>query len=41
MFVGFVALFTQASCDCIQSFHCGSLYGVEQVETLFSVIEPM
>ena len=39
--VGFVALFTQLFCDGIQSLHCGSLYGVEQVETLFSVIEPM
>lgn len=40
MFVGLVALFTQLSCAVIQSPHKGSLYGVEQVDIRFSVIEP-
>ena len=38
--VGLVALFTQLSCVGSQSLHTGSLYGVEQLDTLFSVIEP-
>ena len=40
MFVGLVALFTQLSWAVIQSPHKGSLYGVEQVDVRFSVIEP-
>jgi len=40
MFVGLVALFTQVSWDTIQLLHTGSLYGVAQLEVLFSVIAP-
>jgi hypothetical protein len=41
MLVTLVALFTHVSCVVIQSLHIGSLYGVAQLDILFSVIAPM